>query len=228
MLDSLFESIFTNGEISATNFFIMISVAIAAGVVFALMCGIKACSSKSFYITTAFIPATVSMVIALVNENIGTGVAVAGAFSLVRFRSAPGTAREIGVIFAATAAGLAFGMGYLAYGLIFIVIAGVAFMAFTSLKIWENKPAENEKILCITISEGLDYGSVFDDIMDKFTYKRELVKVKTINFGSMFRLYYSVTLKDVKTEKQFIDELRIRNGNLEISVSRADSDKSEL
>lgn len=213
---------------SAGYFFLCIAVALAAGIVLALMCCLKTRSSKSFFVTTALLPASVAMVIILVNGNIGAGVAVAGAFSLVRFRSAPGTAKEICIIFVAMAAGLAFGMGYLAYGVLFTVIMGAILLLFSATRIWEKKPDLKNKKLCITIPEDLDYGSVFEDLLQKYTVKYDLLKVKSVNMGSMFRVTYGITLKDPAQEKNFIDELRCRNGNLEISLERTDLEQAEL
>lgn len=227
-MDKFFESVFADGTASAKYFFLSVAVALAAGVVLAFMCYFKTRSSKSFFITTALLPAIVAVVIILVNGNIGAGVAVAGAFSLVRFRSATGTAKEICIIFVAMASGLAFGMGYLAYGALFTIIAGAVLIVFSATKIWEKKPNVKEKRLCITIPEDLDYSSVFDDIFERYVSKYDLLKVKSVNMGSMFRITYNVVLKDASVEKQFIDELRCRNGNLEISVERTDFEAAEL
>ena len=220
-MNKFFETVFADGA-TAGYVFLSVGVALLAGVVLAFLCYFKTKSTKSFFVTTALIPAAVALVIILVNGNIGAGIAVAGAFSLVRFRSAPGTAKEICIIFVAMAAGLAFGMGYLAYGAIFTVVAGGIILAFSATKIWEKKPRAAEKRLTVTIPEDLDYGTVFDDILNAYTVKHELVKAKSINMGSMFRVTYDITLKDPSSEKQFLDELRVRNGNLEISLGRAD------
>ncbi|MGN1097120.1 MAG: DUF4956 domain-containing protein [Christensenellales bacterium] len=227
-MDKFFGSVFSDGTASTGNFFLSVGVALIVGIVFAFMCYYKTKSSKSFFITTALLPASVAVVIILVNGNIGAGIAVAGAFSLVRFRSAPGNAKEICIIFISMAAGLSFGMGYLAYGAIFALIAGGILILLSALNVWEKKPDFKEKRLCVTIPEGLDYCTVFDDLLETYTSKHELVKVKSVNMGSMFRLTYNVTLKDNQTEKQFIDELRCRNGNLEIYIERMDVEKSEL
>ncbi|MGN1207161.1 MAG: DUF4956 domain-containing protein, partial [Eubacteriales bacterium] len=205
-----------------------LGVALVTGVVFAFLCYFATKSSKSFFVTTALLPAAVAMVIMLVNGNVGAGVAVAGAFSLVRFRSAQGTAKEICIIFVAMASGLAFGMGYLAYGALFSVLAGGVLIACSVLKIWEAKTSATDKKLVVTIPEDLDYGTVLDAPLEKYTKKHELVKVKTVNMGSMFRLTYAVTLKDAAQEKQFIDALRCRNGNLEVMMERTDFQATDL
>ena len=219
-MDNFFASVFNGTTATAGNFFLCVAVAFAAGLAFAF--------SKSFFITTALLPMTVAVVIILVNGNIGAGVAVAGAFSLVRFRSAAGTAKEICIIFAAMTAGLAFGMGYLAYGAIFTLVSGGAIAAFSATKIWEKKSVPKDKRLRVTIPEDLDYTTVFDDVLNTYTVKHELVKVKSVNMGSMFRLDYLVTLKSLADEKKLLDELRTRNGNLEVMLERTDFATAEL
>ena len=226
MFDSIFKD--GNGVITTSDIFLALGVALLSGIVFASLCFFKTKSTKSFLMATALLPAVVALVIILVNGNIGAGVAIAGAFSLVRFRSAPGTAKEICIIFISMAAGLAFGMGYLAYGAIFIICAGVFLIAFQSFKIWERKPALDEKNVRITIPENLDYTTIFNDIFEKYTDKYEIMKVKTINMGSMFRVDYHIVMKNVALEKEMVDEIRIRNGNLEVVVQRTEFTVSEL
>ena len=224
----MFQSIFAGGVITTGDVFLALGAALVAGIVFATLCFIKTRSTKSFLVATALLPMVVALVIILVNGNVGAGIAIAGAFSLVRFRSAPGTAKEICVIFVAMAAGLAFGMGYLAYGAIFLLICGVFLLLAEIFKFWEKKPVLREKHVRITIPESLDYTNVFDDIFEKYTEKYDLVKVKTTNMGSMFRVEYDIVMKDVAQEKEMVDEIRIRNGNLEVAVQRSDYTASEL
>jgi len=224
----MFESIFKDSSLELTGFLISIIVAIIAGIAFSFMCFFKSKSSKSFLITLALLPASVAMVIMLVNGNIGAGIAVAGAFSLVRFRSAQGSAKEICSIFIAMAGGLAFGMGYLAYGVIFVIVSGALLMLFSSVRIWEHRINATEKLLKISIPENLDYNLVFEDILAKYTKSNKLIKVKSTNLGSMFQLSYEIVLKDVALEKSFIDELRCRNGNLEIMLERVNFDNQDL
>ena len=163
----------------------------------------------------------------LVNGNVGTGVAVAGAFSLVRFRSIPGTAKEISMLFLAMGTGLITGMGYIGYSFLFALILGLAFILFTRLGLVRMKPCR-EKILRITIPEDLDYNELFDDLFEKYTTHSDTISVKTSNMGSMFKLTYNITLKDPANEKEFIDALRCRNGNLEISISKQTTGSNEL
>lgn len=229
MLDTLFKGIFdssTTSVISMGNFLLCVGISLVLGIIMALSYTYKTRYTKSFLLTLAIIPAVVCVVIMMVNGNIGTGVAVAGAFSLVRFRSAPGTAKEIGMIFLAMSAGLIAGMGYLAYAALFTVILCLVFILYNSLGFGEER--SSYKTMAVTIPEDLNYTEVFDDILKQYTKKYELKKVKTTNMGSMFRLTYDVALKDRKLEKEMIDAIRVRNGNLEISISNQEISNSEL
>lgn len=231
MLNNIFRGIFDSDSVSVIpveQFLLCIAVAIITGIILALVYTVKSRSSKSFVMTLALLPAVVCVVIMMVNGNVGAGVAVAGAFSLVRFRSAPGTAREIVAIFIAMGAGLITGMGYLAYAVLFTVILSAAMYVYTVTDFGMRKSDGDYKVLRITIPENLDYTGVFDDIMDDYTEKSELVSVKTSNMGSLFKLTYNVTLKDKEKEKEFIDKLRCKNGNLEISIAMQDTDGFEL
>lgn len=221
----MFQSIFKqNGNtiVTPTAIFICLGAALLAGIVFATLCYFKSKSTKSFLVATAVLPMVVALVIILVNGNIGAGVAIAGAFSLVRFRSAPGTAKEICIIFISMASGLAFGMGFIAYACIFMLVCGVVLLFVEAVKIWEKPPVLKDKNIRITLPEDLDYTTIFNDIFEKYTTKYELIKTKTINMGSMFRVDYRVTLKELNQEKEMIDEIRVRNGNLEVYVQRTD------
>lgn len=224
----MFESIFADGTVNAAGFFIALGVALACGVIFAFLACYKSASSASFLVCVSFLPMTVAAVIAIVNGNLGAGVAIAGAFGLVRFRSAPGSAREIAVIFISMTAGLAFGSGYLAYGAIFLLASGVLLFASEKITKKANAVKAMEKRINITIPETLDYTMVFDDIFSEYTVSSSLEKVKTINMGSMFRLSYLVTLKNAECEKAMLDAIRVRNGNLEITCSRTDNTEKEL
>lgn len=218
----------TTATITPTAFFQCLGTALVLGAVLALLYRLNNRCSQSFAVTLALLPAVVCVVILLVNGNLGAGVAVAGAFSLVRFRSAPGSAREIGAIFLAMAAGLATGMGYVGYAVLFTVVIGAVQWLYESLTRLLAHRTRCEKILRITIPEELDYGSVFDDLFDTYTVAHRLTKVKTTHLGSLFRLTYAVTLRDGAQEKEFIDALRCRNGNLEISCSVPEADGDVL
>ena len=184
--------------------------------------------SKSFIVTIATIPAIVCVVIMMVNGNVGAGVAVAGAFSLVRFRSAPGTAREIGVLFLAMGAGIITGMGYIAYAFLFVIIMGAVNMIYAQIDFGARKNTALERTLHITIPEDLDYVEVFDDLFDQYASRCELLNVKTTNMGSLFKLTYHITFREAGREKAFIDDVRCRNGNLEISLTNQESSASEM
>ena len=162
--------------------------------------------------------------IMLVNGNLGTGVAVMGAFSLVRFRSLPGNAREIGSIFLAMALGLAAGMGYLGTAMLLMIVSG----GITILLISLPAGRAGRKELKITIPENLDYSGIFDDIFAKYTKKSELVRVRTVNMGSLYELCYQVDLKSEFIEKNMLDEIRCRNGNLTIVCGRLPDGRDEL
>lgn len=231
MLDTFFSGLFdsaTTSVITITDFLLCLGIALLAGLIMALGYMYKTRYTKSFVITLALLPAVVCVVIMMVNGNVGTGVAVAGAFSLVRFRSVPGTAKEICILFLAMGAGLIAGMGYLAYALLFTIVLSAVFVLYNSLNLGSKKHAELYKSLRIVIPEDLDYSGVFDDLLSQYTRAYELTQVKTTNMGSMFKLTYDIILKDPKDEKEFIDKLRCRNGNLEITVSKQATVNTEL
>ncbi|NCC67833.1 MAG: DUF4956 domain-containing protein [Clostridia bacterium] len=231
MLDSLFTGLFettASSTINAGSFLLCVAASVVIGVMLSLVFTYKSSHSKSFLITLALLPSIVCVVIMMVNGNIGAGVAVAGAFSLVRFRSIPGSAKEICAIFLAMAAGLANGMGYIAYGFLFVIIMCIMNYIFNKTG-FGNKTTDNcEKTVRITIPEDLDYSGVFDDLFDEYTTQNRLLSVKTSNMGSLYKLTYDITLRDAKLEKELIDKLRCRNGNLEISSSVQQTNKGEL
>ena len=230
-MSNIFTGIFDTGTqavISPENFILCVGAALIIGIFLSFIYTVKNKYTKSFLITLTVLPAVVCVVIMMVNGNVGAGVAVAGAFGLVRFRSAPGTAKEIATIFLAMGAGMIAGMGYLAYAFLFSIIMGVILLICNVSGFGENRNALNEKILKITIPEDLDYSDLFDDLMEEYTEKSEIASVKTTNMGSMFKLTYNITLKDITKEKKFIDELRCRNGNLEISISKQEVNTYEL
>jgi len=173
-------------------------------------------------LTIGVLPAIVSVVIMVVSGDIGAGIAVAGAFSLVRFRSAPGSAKEIAVIFVAMATGLLIGMGFVAYAALFALVICAVILLFSKYRM---KPANRqEKVLKVTVPEDIDYVSEIEPVISEHTERMELTAVKSVNMGSMFRLTYKVTLKDDIDQKGFIDNIRVRNGNLEVALMREDSE----
>lgn len=181
--------------------------------------------TKNFIITLALLPVLVQAVIMMASGNLGTSVAVLGTFSLVRFRSTPGTSKEILAVFLSMAVGLATGMGQLAFGAIIAVIVCVLLVAFNKTPFGENKMQRNLKI---TLPENVDYTTAFEDVFNKYTGKIELNSVKTTNMGSLYELKYNIVLLKDANEKDFIDELRCRNGNLGIICSRATESREEL
>ena len=230
MLDSLFSGIFDSTTVSVIpvgQFLLCVAVALVIGLILAAAYMYRARYTKSFVTTLAILPAVVCVVIMMVNGNVGAGVAVAGAFSLVRFRSVPGTAREIGVLFLAMGAGLICGMGYLAYAVLFTAVMCLFLVAYGRLGLGSGRKSL-ERSVRITIPEDLNYTTVFDEPFEKYTTAHELTQVKTTNMGSMFRLTYDVTLSSAADEKAFIDDLRCRNGNLEILISMQETLQAEL
>ena len=231
MFDTLFRGVFDTdmtAVISVGDFLLCMGCALVIGLVLAAAYMYRTRYTKSFVVTLALLPAVVCVVIMMVNGNVGTGVAVAGAFSLVRFRSVPGTAKEISMLFVAMGVGLVAGMGYLGYAVLFALVMCAFVLVYNRLDLGTKKNAALYKTLTITIPEDLDYSDVFDGIFREYTRNFELVRVKTVNMGSLYRLTYDLTLKDAAREKEMIDQLRCRNGNLEIAVSRQDTTVTEL
>lgn len=231
MLNNIFTGVFNNDTttgFTVGNFMACILVSIVIGVIIAITYTYKTHYTKSFTVTLAMLPAVVCVVVIMVNGNIGTGVTVAGAFSLVRFRSIAGTAKEIGHIFLAMGAGLILGMGYLGYALLFTIVMCIASVLLNLVDLGIHQDNSLEKTLRITIPEDLNYGNVFDDVFEKYTSDAKVTSVKTTNMGSMFKLTYNIKLKNCAEEKEFIDELRLRNGNLEICMSGREMNTNEL
>ena len=206
--DVIFGSIMANGTITAAGFLIATMCSLVIGVFIGFMYTIKNNYSKSYIITLALLPAIVQIVIMLVNGNIGAGIAVAGAFSLVRFRSAPGTGKEITSIFLAMAVGLATGMGYVGIAAIFAVIITLANLILSNSSFGSG--ANEEKTIKITVPESLDFEGIFDDIFERYTTKAELQEVKTSGMGSLYKLNYSIVMRSKASTKGMIDEMRQR------------------
>lgn len=231
MLNSLFRGIFDTemtNVISVSDFLICIACSLVIGLILAAAYMVRTRYTKSFVATLAMLPAVVCVVIMMVNGNVGTGVAVAGAFSLVRFRSVPGTAKEIGVLFLAMGAGLISGMGYLAFAFLFSIILGGVLVLYNCIDFGTLDCKGKYKTLHITIPEDLDYTDIFEDLFSQYAIACELTNVKTTNMGSLFKLTYNITLRNPKTEKELIDNLRCRNGNLEISISAQETTPAGL
>lgn len=205
---------------------VCLGAALVLGVVIALIYMRNNTYSKSFVVTLALLPAIVQTVILLVNGNLGVGVAVMGTFSLVRFRSIPGSASEILAVFFAMAVGLATGMGFVMYAVVFTVIVGVVMFLYNHTGFGEGNGLR--RTLKVVIPEDLDYAGIFDDLFAEYTRKATLERVHSTNLGSLFELRYTITLKDAAKEKELIDRIRERNGNLNITCSRMAAGKEEL
>ncbi len=210
----MLQSIITSTGITAPAFFLCTAVSLVLGLGAAALAMYKSRYSQSFVLTLAMLPAMVQVIIMLVNGNIGAGVAVAGAFGLIRFRSAPGSAKEIGMVFLATAIGLATGMGYVTLAAAFFAVMAAFSLLLNAVGFGAGRADERE--LKITIAESLDYDGLFDDLFAKYTSFAELVRVKTTSMGTLYELAYRVVLRDAHETKAFLDELRTRNGNLNI------------
>lgn len=226
---SLFSTIFASESlgVSAGSFAIALGSALLLGLVLAAAYSFRSRVSATFCTTLALLPAVVCVVIMFVNGNVGTGVAVAGAFSLVRFRSVPGSAKEICALFIGMGTGLICGMGYVTYGLAFTLIMCAAFLLVNSFGTHANQ-SSRYRTLTVTVPEDLDYPHVFDDLFAAYTSSHQLVRVKTCNLGSLFKLTYEICLKDSAQEKSLIDDLRLHNGNLEIYLSPQPTEATSL
>lgn len=218
MFNDIFSSIMTNGTFTGSGFAVSTLAAFLCGLIIAVTHMKNNRYSKSFLITLVLLPPIVELVIILVNGNIGAGVAVAGAFSLVRFRSVPGRGQEITGIFLAMTVGLATGMGYIGIAILFTIIVSAVNMLLNSIGIGdENKGI---KILRITVPENLDYEGKFENVFEKYLKSYTYDEVRTTNMGSLYKLTLSVVMKENSSSREFIDELRASNGNLDISLGR--------
>ena len=231
MLDTFFRGLFDSDltrVIAVGDFLLCMGTALLLGIAMAAVYMLRSRYTKSFVVTLALLPAVVCVVIMMVNGNIGAGVAVAGAFSLVRFRSVPGTAKEICMLFLAMGAGLIAGMGYLGFAALFTLVMCGAYLLCNLLNFGIDRHNACYKTLQITVPEDLNDYNTFEEILQEYTSSHELLRVKTTNMGSMFRLTYSIVLKQTGKEKEMIDKLRCRNGNLEISLAQQESAPAEL
>lgn len=213
----MFDSIYS-AAVTTQQFFIMAGIALAAGVLYSWILSFRIYSTNRFFLVTALIPFCVGTVLTFVSGNIGAGVAFGGAFALIRFRSAQGTADEIAAILIAMAGGIGFGMGYVAYGVCILIGLSLFYFVLAGLRLFEHKSKASEQLLQVTIPEALDFNGVFDDTFSHYLRTWSGEGVKSIAMGSMFRLSFKVRMKDPAEEKAFIDELRTKNGNLEIAL----------
>ena len=218
-----FESILgTNTMVNV--YLICLGVSLLCGVLSAFAAAFRSHATKSFLVCLILLPMIVTTVIMMVNGNVGTGVAVMGAFSLVRFRSVPGKARDIAAIFLTMTAGLACAAGYVVIAVLFTLLVGVVMVLLSFIPMGEQRTLD----LTITVPETLHFHNAFADVFEKHTSSCRLVRTKTTNMGSLFRLTYNLTMKEPAMEKEMIDQLRCRNGNLEISISRQETSDAEL
>ncbi len=223
----MFDSIYS-GVVTPSQFFIMAAVALGTGFLYSWIMSFRVRATKRFFVVTSLIPFVVASVITFVNGNIGAGVAIGGAFTLIRFRSAQGSADEIASLLVAMGSGIAFGMGYLGYGVVILLALGVLFLILSFIPLFEHKKMAADQLLRITIPESLEYNGTFDEIFAHYLKKVESAGVKTTGMGSMFRLSYKVQMKDPAEEKAFIDELRTKNGNLEVALLPYTEEQNQL
>ena len=226
MLNQLFYDIFTDTAVDPAMMMLAIGVSLLLGLVIAKVYQFKTVYSKSFVMSLALLPTLIAIVIFLVNGSLGAGVAVMGAFSLIRFRSAPGGAKELVSIFLVMTIGIAIGMGYLVFATVFTLIMSLVMLLLEVVNFGQMKHSMRQ--LTIVIPESLDYESIFDDIFNKAVNHVELANVKTSDMGSLFKIKYIIQLNGRMTEKELIDALRTRNGNLEIAISRYTTKENEL
>lgn len=220
MLKSLFST--TSSNINLTSIIICSMVSIILGVIVAYVYKKTSKYNKNFLITLAILPVLVQTVMIMVNGNLGTSVAILGAFSLIRFRSIPGNSKEILSVFFSMSIGLATGMGHAFFATIMTIMVASFIILFSKIKLFDVN--EYTRLLKITIPENLDYTNMFDDIFDKYVKEFKLERVKTTNMGSLFELNYRIIVNSDINEKEFIDELRIKNGNLKIMLSHEIND----
>lgn len=217
-MNDLFASIITAGAgLTLKSYLVALATSLLCGLIVLLATSFKNNVTKSFAVTVLLLPAIVQTVIMMVNGNVGTGIAVAGAFSLVRFRSVPGKAREIASIFLAMTAGLASAAGYVGIAILFTAVISVIMLVFSLIPI----KREREYELHVTVPESLNFDGAFDPIFKEYARSSRLVKTKTSSMGSLYKLTYILDLKDCSRSKEMIDKIRERNGNLEISLCTA-------
>ena len=220
---NLFGNIFLNG-MSVFTYVLSAVCAIVCGLLVALVTSFKSRITKSFFASLIVLPLAVQTVIVMVNGSVGTGIAVAGAFSLIRFRSVPAKARDIVSIFVAMTAGLSCAAGYVGIGVLFTLIACACILLLSFIKL----SSDREQELIITVPENLNFTGAFDDVFEKYTRKSTLVAVKLVNMGSLYKLTYKIEMKNDSELRAFIDDLRIRNGNLDIQIFCLEGSTEEL
>ncbi len=230
-MDKIFESIIDSAKVSSKIdvkvFLFCTLAAIVFGAILAFTYSLRNTqTSRNFVMTVAVLPTVVEVVVLLVN-SLTTGLAIAGLFSIIRFRSINGNSREITNVLMSTVIGVTVGMGYIAYGLMFTVLIVIfnLLMSFTKIGMTEGATL---KALRITVPESLDYEGIFDEILASYTTFNEVERIKTTNMGSMFQITYKIRLKKGVSEKKMIDEIRVLNGNLDIISTRYEMNEREM
>lgn len=215
MFNSIFDS--TTTGLSITTGLICAGVALLLGVIIAITHMKTSQTTKGFLTTLATLPLLVMAVMIMINGNLGTSIAILGAFSLIRFRSVQGRAKDLLSVFFAMMVGLACGMGHVLFAVVITIISVIAIVFFTYTHFLE--PNKKQRVLKIMVPEDLDYEEVFDEIFAKYTSRVDLVQMKTMNMGSLYKLTYDITMKNGVKEKEFLDEIRIKNCNLKVLLS---------
>lgn len=220
---NIFANIFTS-EMTIGTYLLSALASIICGILVAFATVFRQRISKSFFASLIILPLAVQTVIVMVNGNIGAGIAVAGAFSIIRFRSVPAKAKDIVSIFVTMTAGLTCASGYIGIAVVFTLIACLCIIVLSLIKI----KSEDEFELRITTPENLNFEGTFSDLFEKYTSKCSLVSVKSANMGSLYKLTYRINLKDEGEIRKFIDDIRVRNGNLEVAIFRPEGSIEEL
>ncbi len=222
----MFDSIFAQGSLNAGNVFLMLGTALALGFAGALYYQKRNMATRSFTFTLALLPVITATVILAVNGNLGAGIAVAGSFSLIRFRSVQGSGQEILAVFLAAAVGLCLGAGYVAMACLLMAVCLLAHAVLTAFRF--GQAAENRREVRISVPENINYEGLFDDLLDAYFSSCELLKVRTVEMGTAFQLVYRGTPRDPKEGKRFLDAVRERNGNLPVSIGLIADGKGEM
>lgn len=215
MFNSIFDS--TTTGLSITTGLICAAVALVLGIVIAITHMKTSQTTKGFLVTLATLPLLVMAVMIMINGNLGTSIAILGAFSLIRFRSIQGKAKDLLSVFFAMMVGLACGMGHILFAVVITIITVIAILVFTHTNFLE--PNKKQRVLRVMVPEDLDYEEIFDDIFKKYTSHYDLTQMKTMNMGSLYKLTYDVTIKPGVKEKDFLDEIRVKNCNLKVLLS---------
>ena len=213
----MFNSIYS-ATVTPVQLLLMAAAALCSGILYSWMISFRIRANRRFFVVSSLLPFVTGLVLTFINGNLGAGLAFGGAFAFTRFRSAQGTSEEIVTVLIAMAAGCAFGMGYIAYGVLVLIGMGLVFPALSGAKLFEHSELQQEKLLNITVPESLDYARAFEEPFARYLSLAENAGVKTTGMGSMYRLSFRIRMKNPADEKEMIDELRTRNGNLEIAV----------